>query len=296
MAWMPSSPTCTPDYQRYNPFRAPDWRWQRAASLLATGRHLAPRVDDDWVARALRLQAAQQRRGRGAQPQHRDEAVSGALHMARNAAPEKRLRLEAYLLTAVPFEEVAARCAVRSGIAESYHQLFFSVRDRLRATDWIMAQAIGDDLWHGLAAPGVVCKYAAYVGGANLLEVVIAITAGWPLPIWLQESFVGNPSYEEARFLLRARLCLAALAATSVEELALLVEIYQQFRRLDRRATGTQEEDRVLQLMGRFLKMVARRVPTLATPQPAPAEPGRKDRSPVAASTTRRPTARSVPG
>ena len=38
----------------YDPFRPPDWRWQRAKWLIANGRYVSRRRDDDVTGRVVR--------------------------------------------------------------------------------------------------------------------------------------------------------------------------------------------------------------------------------------------------
>ena len=43
-----------PDLQRHSFFRPPDWRWRRAQWLVARGRYVTPRRDDEETGRAVR--------------------------------------------------------------------------------------------------------------------------------------------------------------------------------------------------------------------------------------------------
>src|SRR5262245_17829602 len=101
LAWLPDSP-----------FRSPSWRWRRASYLRECGGRTDPRIDDAWVLRACRyLEADGADGGRTrTRPGRRDAPVRAALDLARAEPPHPRWRLEAYLLTDVPLEDVARRC------------------------------------------------------------------------------------------------------------------------------------------------------------------------------------------
>jgi hypothetical protein len=50
-----------PLYQSLNPCRPPDWRWQRACRLVATGPYTTKRRDDQMTRRTVRFLRAAKR-------------------------------------------------------------------------------------------------------------------------------------------------------------------------------------------------------------------------------------------
>jgi hypothetical protein len=124
----------------HSPSRSPAWRWLRATWLRERAEPADPRCDDRWVGRALRFLAAQGQPVAAGKRPRLDPAVRAALALAHEDPPERRWLVEALLLTDVPCEEVARRCAVGARTVEAYHQLFYDVRPRLAATDWVMSQ------------------------------------------------------------------------------------------------------------------------------------------------------------
>jgi hypothetical protein len=123
-------------------------------------------VDDQWTARARDFLAAEGRRGSGhggGRQQAHASPIQAALDLWEAAPPTPRWLVEARLLTGAPLEEVAQRCGLPAEVVQTYHQLFFDVRGRLRATDWVMIHVVGTYALKGFAGlpVGAVWKYAA---------------------------------------------------------------------------------------------------------------------------------------
>lgn len=266
-----------------SPFRPPDWRWRHAQGVAASGRRISRNRDDPESIAAIRY--LRMLPGCRTDCDRARLAAQWPAHHAAHQLAESDGPLvwevqavQARLLADQTDEEIAARCGPSAEAVHWYEALFFHVRDRLRARDWVMAHAIGGDLWHGFAGQplGALWRYAAYSAGPHALDVVIAVTTGQPLPAWLRASFRGSPAYEEARFRLRARLALAALAARSVEELAPLAAVRERMLRLDRQSTGGRDEPPgLLSVMQDFLRSLARHRQAV----PAQRRPGKGSRT-----------------
>jgi hypothetical protein len=248
ITWLPDSP-----------FRSPAWRWDRANWLYEHGGRADKRIDDDWVAGARDFLAAGGRQAEARPTPRRradDPHIQAALNLWRAEPPTPRWQVEARLLTGAPLDEVAHLCELLVEVVETYHHLFFDVRPRLRATDWVMFHAVGTCYYQGFAGLplGSVWKWAAYTAGPHALEVVMALTIDAPLPAWVHEGLAGD-AYAEARFRLMGKLTLRAMAADSPAELDALVRLRDQLRRLDEQGLGAREEPTgMLRAMERFLR------------------------------------------
>jgi hypothetical protein len=142
------------DCHRDCPFRPVTWRWEWARLLREHG--ILPRRphDDHWIARAIRFQVALTRAGAGADPSRNrlaeaQPAPFAAYHLWRQGEHPWRWALEARLLAGEPPEAIAARCGLSAAAVVAYEALFFNVRDRLEATDYISLIAIGPIMTHG---------------------------------------------------------------------------------------------------------------------------------------------------
>ena len=114
-------------------YRQPHWRWLQAEYLIATGRRMNARIDDEWVSTARKVLQG-----------HRTESASkvAAVRAAREiqfGKPAVKEEWEARLLTEEPLERFAERFAVPTIVVEAFSELFFGVRSMRKATDWLLA-------------------------------------------------------------------------------------------------------------------------------------------------------------
>src|SRR5262245_27772616 len=120
-----------------------DWRAERARRLCLAGRRACKR-DDVWVRVAAQYLhwRAKQVKANGVLAIPADLA---SLHRAWEIVegpPWPRWRLEAWLLTGAPLEEVARACEVDPGTAEAYARVHFDVLDSLEARDHVAVNAL----------------------------------------------------------------------------------------------------------------------------------------------------------
>jgi hypothetical protein len=223
-----------------SPFRSPAWRWRRATWLHERGA-CADHRDDAWVLRACRhLEVDGGNGGRTrTRPGRCDAPVGAALNLAREGPPHRRWQLEALLLTDEPLADVARRCGLPTATVEAFHELCFHVRPHLACKDWILLQAVGCGPWNAFGGeqPGGWWKYFAFAGGAPILEVVMAVTLGRPLPDWARGSSPRHARAVEAQVRLGFKGLMQTLSARSAAELAALARIAAQARRVT--ASGT---------------------------------------------------------
>ena len=246
-------------------YRSPFWRVLRASYLLETGLPADATIDDDWVAVAKDLLAAIERHDLSTVP----EAVRAAYEVwAADQMP--RWLVEAQLLTPRTLDEIATECALAEPVVHAYAELFFDVRSRLQARDWVMSLAVRSHPMNDFAGPqpAGLWKFFAFTGGELVLDVVVAVTLNRPLPEWLRSQFTTNPRVEEQRLRLKVKLAIAALTAKGVYELGTVVEMAEQLRDLDKVAgVPVNEAESLTPLVREFFTMLSR-------PQPAGQEAG----------------------
>ena len=156
-----------------SPFCPPDWRWRLAAALRSGLLPRRRRLRDPRVAAAARLQAGLARPGRA-----EDRAVLAASRLRSEGDARRRLELEARVLAGQPAGAIAARLGLPADVVEAFEKLFFDVRDRLDAPDYIAAVAIGPALHrHGLVVDdaGTLLKVIGYGYGPHVLDVLMAV-------------------------------------------------------------------------------------------------------------------------
>jgi hypothetical protein len=148
-------------------FRSPMWRMLRVSYR---SQHRLPRIDDAWVEIALRLQTTPDDR-------HLTPAIRAAFELWR-ADQTARWLLEAHLLTTRSLAEVATACELPEAAVDAFHELLFHARPRLQASDWVLAVAVRSTPANDFAGPQPrgLWKYAAFVGGPLVLDVIVAVT------------------------------------------------------------------------------------------------------------------------
>jgi hypothetical protein len=166
-----------PELQTFSFLRLPDWRWRWAGRLVARGRHVTHRRDDDTTARAVHYLRTLAHRGEAtAERRYPEVAAAQRLHAAGGVT---RLLVQARLLARQGTADVARLTGVPARVVEAYEALFFQCRDRLDACDWVTARLIGPPAGQA-AAPDAesVLKKFAYYGGPAVLDAVLPYLVG----------------------------------------------------------------------------------------------------------------------
>jgi hypothetical protein len=154
-----------------------DWRWGRAEEL-ASGRGRRQGWDDEPTLAAQRFIARWSRVGgelAGPGLAGEDAAISGAVQL-RHGQPRRRWELEARILARQTDEEIGSKLGVPAPVVAAYEGLFFSVRVKFAATDWIMANVIGPRAYEGTTEDDVelIWKLWGFWGGPMVLDALIA--------------------------------------------------------------------------------------------------------------------------
>lgn len=237
-------------------YRSPAWRVLRASHLLKTGHPAEETLDDAWVEVAKELLTSVE--------EHHVSRVPAAVRTAYEvwaADQMPRWLLEAQLLTPRTFGEIAAECSLSEVAVHAFHELFFDVRSRLQARDWIMSLAVRSHPLNDFAGPqpGGLWKFFGFVGGEKVLDVVVAVTLNRPLPDWLRPHLAANPDVEEQRLRLKTKLAVALLTAKNVYQLGPVVELVEQLRLLDKQAgLLAKEADPLLPAFSEFFALLSR--------------------------------------
>ena len=165
------------DFRPDNPFRPVDWRWERARQL-GSGQSPRCRWDNKLTLDASRFLRDQEPAvgefgGSGQVDGARE--ILGALQI-RRGVPRRWWELEARILAGQSDEEIGSTLGVSGSIIEAYESLFFSVREKLYASDWVMCHVIGPKFYEGLSEQDIdiIWKLWAYRGGPLVLDGLIA--------------------------------------------------------------------------------------------------------------------------
>jgi hypothetical protein len=146
-----------------SPFRPLDWRW-RLAAVVKPRRVPAFDSTIQLTARYLVCQSA----GESGSTENTEEfnGLESALGLMKGVSTLRTV-VEANILARRTDDQVAAKTGIELKTVQWYEALFFNVRDRLHASDWIVATAIGND-----RTPAAVLKRFAYFAGPHVLDAV----------------------------------------------------------------------------------------------------------------------------
>jgi hypothetical protein len=162
-----------------NPFRSLDWRWARASRLVECGKRASRRRDDAVTADAVRFLVGE-RRCQTASARSRHERRWAGLLAAQRLRAEGSLRWEvqARLLAGQTDAEIADACGLDAEVVYWFESLFFHVRDRLQARDWIAIRVLDVPLLKGLHVDDLekIWMLFGYYGGAAMLPDVMAVS------------------------------------------------------------------------------------------------------------------------
>lgn len=199
------------DYQKYNFFRTPEWRWERVLKILDRPDGSPPgrctRRDDD-VVRAARYFALKWRKG---DPEIREKLLwdfpglyyAYDFHQRLDDDPEAALYIQARLLARQTPDEIAAAMGVLPEAVTWYADLFFDVVPYLDKRDWVTKQILVPAMLRTAASAKAKAvteeagfkdstvarplmdgslKLFAYFGGPHLVDFLITgMQAGRPL-------------------------------------------------------------------------------------------------------------------
>lgn len=172
------------DFEKFNPFRSPRWRFDRVLTLLdkksGPGSRTSWKKDDEFIKTARVFL----RNYRSAKPDtyERESLFSEnpGLYYANQIfeAEDEELRgvIEARILARQTDEEIADKiCTLPSAVAW-YEALFFNVRDRISNKDWVVRTIIGQEmLEHGVSSRifHTTAKMFAYFTGPLVLDLIL---------------------------------------------------------------------------------------------------------------------------
>lgn len=199
-------------YQKFNPFRTPDWRWERVLHLC--DRHPTPgrctKWDDDFIKQA-REHLLLWRRFTPAQREQlfwKNPGLTYAIDIYEKLNIGERtstaLTIEARLLANQSYDQIADEAGTLPAAIDWYEALFFNVRDHLKKRDWIFSNVLAPAMMRAKVEAGDSdgfesfstfknsevakpffdgsLKFFAYFGGPYLVDhLITGFRAGQPL-------------------------------------------------------------------------------------------------------------------
>ena len=193
--------------------RRPDWPWQTACHVherCLSHRRRKRKSDPEWLAQLVALveslnpSSRPRRRWSWLRSSVTPELVSAHQLYERDNPPAGRSRLASWL--ARPMRKSPAPRASAPAVVAAYEQTFFRVRHCLTAGDYILFGVIGYDPFGGFREGDLrtLWAYYGYAAGPKLLELVMAVSLGLPLPDWASAKHRAGPMQSCWRSALRS--------------------------------------------------------------------------------------------
>jgi len=190
--------------QAVDPTRQLNWRMRRARWLTRRKRDGDPRYDDGATLSAQRYLLGKRDGNTG--EGFADIELAEHIHKGNRV---RRLEIQARLLARQAPKEIAKRVGLPADAVAVYEALFFQIKDRLNATDWIRKRAIkGEVFSHSRESrTDVIVKSFAYFGGIQVLELIwpYLIHKSGPLAAPVQLDTVEGRKLEKVRLVLLAQ-------------------------------------------------------------------------------------------
>lgn len=198
------------ELEKVNPFRRPDWRWERILTICdrvpTPGR--CTKRDDEYVQKArnflLRYRNASTDMDRQMLAvEYPGLYIGYKYHEMAADHPDTSMFIEARLLARQTPEQIAAEDGTHGEAIQWYERLFFNISDRLDNNDWVLKHILLPCVGRGYTAAhagpistgpwdnqpcalpysDVTLKFFAYYGGAHAVDVLLAgFRRGLPVP------------------------------------------------------------------------------------------------------------------
>lgn len=236
---------------------SPNWRDARVQEILHSPNRSQPVMRDDELTRSLyKYRVLRNHLSSMMIPERNvDERLTlehGAIHLAhiihQDAAPQLRTVVESRVLAGQSDAEIAVLTNNPPEVISAYHDIFFDVRTRLMAKDWIGTQVIGQVFQVGdqRSNPDLLAKYFGYFGGPMVLEAILyGVQAGNYAPTSIEglvKWIDGN-----LRFKLRTQAAVLMTVYTPNRfDFMSVVGGYAQLAALEIREKDTIGEDNIL--------------------------------------------------
>lgn len=228
---------------RDNPYRPPDWRWQRALGIVdetqpnPTRRYDGP-VGFKWIRRAVTFRRAM----RASPTDELKRRVANRFpdlfwaHYAweEDTNPTKH-QLEAYLLARAENWTIGFKCGMVPSQVEAYACLFYDVREKLDHPAYILHSVIGPALQKSLSDRefSALWKVYAYYYGPHVLD---ALASKMVNPAWCSSpDTVSNALQDDAIGTMKMKAALAAKTVpVSFNTQIDLLNIFTKFIEIER--------------------------------------------------------------
>lgn len=165
------------DLSKYDPFIAPNWRWERARTLLTKNRYATKSRDDQFVMLAKKFQTAYDRCKNDFDQEKLQRRFPGIWFAMKTYFADRgdvRWIIEARVLAGESVKDIADKCHVSPDVVGWYEKLFFDVRARLKSPDYVVNVVMRGAVHHGLKSRDydILWKLFGFFGGPFVLDAI----------------------------------------------------------------------------------------------------------------------------
>jgi hypothetical protein len=158
-----------------------------------------------------------------------------AAHDLQEAGGPRLWEVQARLLAGQEDAAIADRCELPPGVVGRFERVFFNVRPRLQARDWIRLRAILPEArppGRPRPDPGAAWRSLGYHGGPRVLDLALAVTRDEPLPAWATEGLGPGDDHllERCRLVFRELVNAMLRPPSGTDPSALLRELHETRR------------------------------------------------------------------
>jgi hypothetical protein len=171
-------------YHRYDPIRSPDWRFNRIVSIARNNQPPNRVQIDTQIRDGVRFIRTWDRMKTEDDRDALLQCSMGLFHayeMHQHADPDVRFVVEARILAGQSDEEIASITGALPDTIYWYEALFFNVRDRLLAHDYIVVQ-IHKQAHENESSHDINVKQVGFFGGPVVLNDLLQGFADGPRP------------------------------------------------------------------------------------------------------------------
>jgi len=221
----------------HDPFRPPDWRWERARWLIEHGKYARRSKEDEFVLLAKQFRAAHRKCHTDLDMALLAEEFPGifyALELKTNEELDSKWAVEARLLTTEPFTRIAQKAKTTAEVIQWYERLFFNVRDALDSPDYLCNVVVGRSIHHGITDRDY-----------DLLWKIYAIAFG-PEVVDALVTTINNPTAsaccsDDTKGTLARKSSIAARTMPVSFQQGMIIELHTKLKELEQTGDGGPE-------------------------------------------------------
>jgi len=243
-------------YHPSNPMRPVDWRWERARIIRET-KYFRLRNEDEWTQKTVKFQK-QLLKCKNEFDRYTLMCKEPDIYFAYNirgaiGTDIKKVitikdEIEARLLAGEDDQSIADKAGCSVATVNAFEHMFFSVKDKLKNTTYILHQVLGPAIHRGLYERDhdLLWKLYGYFCGSRVIDALTTTFTNPVRPNTPEE--VDAMFVDDTRETMRRKAALAARTVGVNEHTQLaILQTYAQFLEIEQESVGTAGESTIIE-------------------------------------------------